>query len=387
MIKRRAIQKNHHPLLGVRQWTTEHKSAVWKNYLNLELDQFSYLKDHLLHGQILFPATAFIELVVAAISQEQKQDKQTEQITLENFKINSPLPLKCDEETNEIAEIHTIINTSCQQFFIYSRRHRSHSSLYSSNRAQGITSNDLVEDYSNEGLLHNYHSNEWILHVQGSIGYTDSKTDQSMMMNTMYNPDALSKTISSHLAGYKSSRAKLMYKFLNNRGYNYGPYFQSVNTFHITGNKCYSNLCISDLFSNDHLQDYYLHPAITDACLQTALCCTIDYSTFVPTTARRMFIRNKKQLITDQVLIQATMKPVIRGMGNNSNYIFDFVLVDQVANEIIMIWEGFEIRASLFADTTSNGQAQWNIFEKIEQSTIFPPNSTIRSVLVDELEK
>ena len=144
VIKRRAIKKLHHPLLGVRQWSTETKFAVWKNYLNLALDQFNYLKDHVIQGQILFPATGFIELVVAAINEMQEQDEQIGQITLENIQLTSVLPLKYGNNTAEITEIDTVINMLSQQFFIFSRR-RSNSSLHNSNHAGGIASNDLLQ--------------------------------------------------------------------------------------------------------------------------------------------------------------------------------------------------------------------------------------------------
>ena len=129
------------------------------------------------------------------------------------------------------------------------------------------------KDYSNEHLLRNYHSNEWILHVQGLMTHKSSKTDQSMVMNTIYNADDLHETINSHLSSYNDTRTKLFYSFLNHRGYNYGPYFRCLDVFHITANKCCSSFCLPELLSKDQLQDYYLHPTIADACLQTAICC------------------------------------------------------------------------------------------------------------------
>ena len=69
----------------------------------------------------------------------------------------------------------------------------------------------------------------------------------------------------------------------------------------------------------------------------------------MPTATRKLLIRNKKQLITDQILVHAIMKPFVRGLGNNSSYVFDLILLDQTTNEIVVIWEDLEVKL-LFTD-------------------------------------
>ena len=152
--------------------------------MNLKLQQFDYFKDHIIQGQILFPATSFIELVIAAINESQSLSHGSGGILIKNVVLARSLILTEEEPT----EIHTILlNNSNRQFFIYSR---SSEESRDSVRSSGIASNDIIPDYSNSQLLQDYLSNEWLLHALSTV--TQSKNHAML-----YNVETIQQTFHS----------------------------------------------------------------------------------------------------------------------------------------------------------------------------------------------
>ncbi|CAF4074227.1 unnamed protein product, partial [Adineta steineri] len=77
-VQRLANRISIHPLLGIRQ-LNEQTSATWKSLININLLQYSFLKDHKIQDAILFPAVAYLDLATAACQQllSPKEDDQT----------------------------------------------------------------------------------------------------------------------------------------------------------------------------------------------------------------------------------------------------------------------------------------------------------------------
>ncbi|CAF1493623.1 unnamed protein product [Adineta ricciae] len=380
VVRRRAKQQKHHPLLGLRMWPDE-KFAVWKNYINLNVLEHAYLTDHIIQGQPLFPLTGFIELILAAMNELQEfvQPSLTpiNEIVLENIQLLSSLSLNKDPD--QYTEIHTVI-IQCQQFFIYSRRNP----VLNVTRLGGIASYDLVEDFSKEQLLNDYSSHGWILHAEGFIN--TKSIGCSTMLDTLCNVQMLQKTFPNLLySSFKNiNKINLLYQYLANRGYLYGPVFQCVGAFHICENESYSRLNISDRLSHEHLKDYYLHPALGDACFHSTIGCIPGYDTYVPVRVKRLIIRNNKMLLNKQTIVHASIRKNARHMRNELSY--DLMVLDAENNRMVAIWEGLQVK-QLF-ERSDNIDIDFYLFDKVRETSILPKTvSTNKHILTHKLIK
>jgi acyl transferase domain-containing protein/NADPH:quinone reductase-like Zn-dependent oxidoreductase/acyl carrier protein len=77
-----------HPLLG---WPVGDQGAAWENHLDLRLE--AWLGDHRVGGRVLFPATGYVEMALAASAQRRPGSLRHD---LEDLEIRVPMPLQAD---------------------------------------------------------------------------------------------------------------------------------------------------------------------------------------------------------------------------------------------------------------------------------------------------
>jgi acyl transferase domain-containing protein/SAM-dependent methyltransferase len=375
VVRRRAAkQAQQHPLLGFRQWGHAEKFAIWKNFINLGLEQFNYFKDHVIQGQILFPATGFIELAIAAMNESQSSSDLDESsgILLQNVVLSRPLILSEEEPT----EIHTILlNSSDVQFFIYSR---SGGESRDSVRSSGIASNDIIPDYSNLQLLQDYFSKEWTLHALGTI-------TQSKNHTTLYSIENIQKAFHSFDEEDNNGKNNSLYVYLTNRGYRYGPAFRCTQNFHYSKNK---NECFSKLYLPDSLPTsatYFHHPAVNDASFHTLIGFTPGYDTYVPTGVEKLFLSHSARKIPlhERQLLVYTLRI---GPANDPRSLFDVVLVDARNKQVLSVWTKLELKQYRLGDDGEHNDV--SLFDRLNQTSVLPPlmQTMTRTLLGRELE-
>ncbi|CAF0818008.1 unnamed protein product [Didymodactylos carnosus] len=345
-LNRKITQKQHHPLLGVYSWNNQ--QPTWNNVLNLDFSQHSYLRDHKVQGNILFPATGFIEVAIAAVrellSNLSKTNKTNSTITFENIQITSALILK----TDELNEIHTVIRMPFKDFFIYSR-HRNFTST------DGKTATDTN--------LYDYSSKNWILHCSGSINI---KADV-LLSTSYYNIPLIEQDISNNCEWTITSDEEIinLYKCFTNHDYQYGPCFQNIKSISATKSQILASVVMSE---QPDYEKYYLHPSLMDSCLQSSLISLSNNDTFVPVSIQRLVVCDKN-VLDRQCFAYTTFHLPIRGVTTEETYTADMLIYDKKSGskpEIIAIFDGIKIQQIPPRDT--NKDRSKSIFEKLHET-------------------
>ncbi len=202
--------KTDHPLLGSRLSTA---MPIFQKQLSSTSP--SYLEDHRIHDIILFPATAYIEVALAAA----KNALDGETFVLEDFSIHEALPLSQGDRT---AQMIFTPNTRGASFQYFSR------------------GNDSEE-------------NTWRLHATGKIAY--NQTDDSAPINLDELQARLTQSIS----------VEAYYQHLATVGAEYGPAFRGIDAIWRADGEALGRIKLP-VSAEDKDSKYFIHPALLDAC-------------------------------------------------------------------------------------------------------------------------
>jgi hybrid polyketide synthase/nonribosomal peptide synthetase FtdB len=196
-----------HPLLGRRLLSN---NPSW--HLDLDIEKLSFIGDHRIQNNIVFPAAGYIEMANQAI----KALTGLSSAHIEELAIKKALFISEHESKN----IYFDFNNNNSSFSIYSLSDDGDSSLH----ASGFLRLSQVKNYKNNKLI--YDNNH--IKLSGESCYTK----------------------------------------LAKMGYEYGFYFQSIEDASITKNKVLTRIKLKDELCE---HNYHAHPALVDACLQTLL--------------------------------------------------------------------------------------------------------------------
>lgn len=208
-----------HPLLGQRL-----RSAMKEIQFETQLssDWLPFLTDHQIYGAVVVPATAFMEMGLAAATEAFGPGTHR----LEEITIQEPLILP-DDETRTLQLIATPKNASQASFQILS----------------------LVED------------EEWKLHVTGKIHIKPA--DSGPMLEEV--PLA---TIQERCQ--LEADAIAFYSHLQEIGLDYRPRFQGNTQIWHRDGEMLAQVQLPDSITSE-ADDYQFHPALLDSCLQSVL--------------------------------------------------------------------------------------------------------------------
>ena len=218
-------QKTLHPLLGNYIDSSESSKICFQNKISAINPQ--YLKDHCLENKVVFPATGYIEIVLAAAKEFSQNDKLEIEIV-----IKKPLLL-----SKEITTIQTVI----------------------------IQDNKInsVKIYSKADSENN---NDWILHCEAIFKVNDIKVIDIVNL----------EATKLHLS---ESNINEQYQKLSQQGLNYGKCFQGIKKLWRGNNRSLGFIEIPDnILSNQDL----LHPALLDSCLQLISAATDFKGVYLP---------------------------------------------------------------------------------------------------------
>ncbi|MEL6930314.1 MAG: SDR family NAD(P)-dependent oxidoreductase, partial [Cyanobacteria bacterium J06600_6] len=222
-------KNNVHPLLGT-VLSSPLKQTIWQS--DLDPNKLSWLQEHVVNQQIIFPGTAYIEIAIALAKHKLKCDR----IIIQNLSIDSPLLIGEIDNTIEVQSIST-------------------------SNSESIT----WETYSQQ-------SNGWQLHCTGEAYLLESESE------------SIGKRLIDLQSEFKHHKLNVQQHYLScqQQGVNYGRSFQGIKQLWAIKNKA---LGLIELPDNLDTQQYNLHPALLDACLQilfAALPTELQANTYIP---------------------------------------------------------------------------------------------------------
>ena len=202
-------EKKLHPLLGNILASADSYEIRFQNQINSHNPE--YLQDHCLEEQVVFPATGYLAIALAAGSNLHKTDN----LKLENFIILQPLLLS-DKSTT----LQTVVTKSDDRIKIFSKT-----------------------DQDNNFILHS----ETIVQVaqQQAFQNIDLEVSKSQLQPV--------------------PKIDNFYDELSGQGLNYGINFQGIKQLWQGKNHALGYIQIPDNITNDK---YQLHPALLDSCFQ-----------------------------------------------------------------------------------------------------------------------
>ena len=191
----------------------------------LSLDDHPWLADHVVMDTILFPGTGYLELALHAAA-------QTDTPTIEELTLAAPLVI------NQPQAVHLQVSVDAADDL----GHRT-ISIYS----QPETSNGTQTD--------------WTLHATGTLTNEPPtlEIDTTALTEQPWPPP--------HAQPINPDDA---YTRLAEHGYEYGPAFQNIRAAYTTDNELYAEITLNDEHTPT-APNYHLHPALTDAALQTSV--------------------------------------------------------------------------------------------------------------------
>ena len=258
----RAPHPYPHPLLGRRQlMALKPREYVFEATLSASAP--SYLAEHRVGGQVLFPAAAYIEMALAAGRTYAKanlpQLRDTNALTVEQLTLSKALVLSDSERiVAQLVLIPGQADAAGAGFQIFSR----------------TETTDPGRDV------------EWTLHasgrlVQGDVGLPSE--DQLMPPeHCRFDEPATRQPLAAH---YQSMQA---------RGIAYGPAFQGVEELFTQDRAAWGRVRLPP---TTDAQPYVLHPLLLDGCFQlVAALVPSDGATYLPVACARVVLYRSPQL-------------------------------------------------------------------------------------------
>lgn len=197
-----------HPLLGMRVRSAS-KDIIFENELNSQSPAF--LADHVVQEQVIVPATAYMEIILAA---GQQVFTQNSSITIEDLVIHAPLQLS-DAEMTTVQTIFEQRQNTCQIF-----------------------SHDKTAD-------------QWQLHASAIVQIHEENSAPVSLAEIQTRCNQI-LSVDQH------------YAQLAERGLSYGPSFQGITSLRRGEKEALAQIQAE----GTDVSAYNLHPAILDAALQ-----------------------------------------------------------------------------------------------------------------------
>ncbi|KAI9037118.1 lovastatin diketide synthase LovF [Aspergillus affinis] len=214
----RLRQAPHHELLGSRALESSDLEPVWRNMLQLE--NVTWIMEHKIGGEIVFPAAGYVAMVGEAI----QQISGTPEYSVKNVFMRNALVLK--ETNTEAAEIITSL------------------------RPTKLT--DHLDSQWYDFSITAHQDGVWKKHCVGQI---------------RAEPDGLDCGEGPIVSYTRKVPAKEWYEALENRGLEYGPRFRGLRDITASPTSTEAAAILHDA-SELKASRYSLHPVLIDQCLQ-----------------------------------------------------------------------------------------------------------------------
>ena len=248
-VENRDLQSSSHPLLGNVIDLAVDSQVCFQGQITANSPE--YLQDHRLQKQTVLPATAYIEIALAA----GKYLHPNQDLSLENLQLKNPLLL-----TDKITKLQTVIEPKNNIVRIFSKGDRESDFVLHSEVKLQLNSNDC------------------------SFKKLDLKTIQAELKPVI------------DLSTY--------YQNLRQQGLNYGSTFQGIKQLWQDKDRALGYIQIADKITDSA---YHLHPALLDSCLQLIGAATeSSQGVYLPVGLESL---NIYQSCGDRIWAQVELKP------------------------------------------------------------------------------
>ncbi len=202
-----------HPLL---YQSIPSPDPVWESRINQSM--LPYLHDHVVDGVVVLPGAAYVEtgLLLTTLNGNIRNG-------LINLKFHNALVV--DDGDEPVFRVH--YNEKESEFLIYSRTR--------DNKKQ------------------------WTLHATGTI-WSGEMTDVSLV-----NIEKIKSSCTNAID------TKLLYKQFEDRGLQYGPWFQGIHKIRVGTDEVFAEIKAHKMISEE-TELYQLHPTLLDTCFQALIC-------------------------------------------------------------------------------------------------------------------
>jgi 8-amino-7-oxononanoate synthase len=274
-------QQQLHSLLGNPLTLAGTSEIRWIGQINAHTPE--YLADHCLESKIVFPATAYLEMALAA----GRYIYADSTLQLTEFIIHQPLIL--GEKSTQLQTVLSSVSDSAYQVQIFSRE---------------------------------LNSDAFVLHSEVAVSLPAEKSNKNLDLAQLQSQLQLQ---SEEITDY--------YQSLSRQGLNYGASFQGIKQIWQGEQEVLGYVELPDNLSNQ-ASDYQIHPALLDACLQ--LIGTVvesdsgDLGVFLPVGIESISLAKAN---ANQVWTHITIKP----RDNQQILQADLVLTDDLGQVIAEI--------------------------------------------------
>ncbi|MEL7333428.1 MAG: SDR family NAD(P)-dependent oxidoreductase, partial [Cyanobacteria bacterium J06560_2] len=258
-----AASQNGHPLLG-QKLISPVPPTQFQNQVSVDCPH--YLTDHRVFGQAILPATAYVEIALAAVSRGNNQS-----ITLTDFDIQRGLILAEDSPVT----LQTILaeqNDGTHQFKIFSLAESDSEKMPDEKTPE----EKAPEEKAPEEKAPEEKAPQWICHAQGTLETTES-------------PLPAAVDLEAQKANFlQPIPVETYYQKLRDRGLEYGQNFQAIQQLWSAPNQALAEIHLPDILED---LPYRLHPVLLDASFQTlaaAIGETSTTHTYLPTQIEQL---------------------------------------------------------------------------------------------------
>jgi len=213
-----------HPLLGVRVRSPLVQDTIFTT--SVTVDDSSFLKDHVVFGTLVFPATGYLEMAIAAAHMEHGSTNKV----FEDIEIEEPLVFR-DGETKTLQLILSPVKENVQTFQIYS-----------------FGENELSKDRA------------WTRHALGRIRF-QTNGDDKIQDTDQTSIEELRKICVNELD------IESYYVKLRKHGIQLGPTFKTIEKVRQGHGEVLGRLHLPEPIIAD-ARGYQIHPALMDGCFQ-----------------------------------------------------------------------------------------------------------------------
>ena len=275
--KQDAHQQQLHPLLGNPLTLAGTSEIRWIGQIKAHTPE--YLADHCLESEIVFPATAYLEMALAA-----GKYIYADSIQLTEFIIHQPLIL--GDKSTQLQTVLSSVSDSAYQVQIFSRK---------------------------------LDSDAFILHSEVRVSIQAKKLTKNLNLAQLQSQLQLQSAEITHY-----------YQSLSRQGLNYGASFQGIKQIWQGKQEVLGYVELPDNLSNQ-ASDYQIHPALLDACLQLiGTVAESDSGVYLPVGIESLSLAKAN---VNQVWTHVTIKP----RDNQQILQADLVLTDDLGQVIAEI--------------------------------------------------
>jgi acyl transferase domain-containing protein len=229
----------HHGLLGVERVESDNLNPAWMNLLDFQ--ENPWIREHVVHGAILYPGAGFLVMAIEAARQLARSDREVANVILRDVRIVKALVIKEEERLPEIM-------TRFWRSDSVSDGEWSGSWKFEISSAKGR----VVEQHATGQIMLDYSPVDPYLSPASTLVHEARKVEYAKLMETSV--DTMEKTD--------------FYDASKDAGLAYGPDFQGIVDMTRGNNSCCWSIQVTDRgastpghFESEHL----IHPTTLDA--------------------------------------------------------------------------------------------------------------------------